>query len=63
MANWSDYKNHVRATSPEIAKDIDEIEAISQIVGTMIEQRHNLALSQRDIAKKEPPLPRKPFLK
>ena len=33
MATWTDYKNHVRAENPEIAKDIDEAEAISQIVG------------------------------
>lgn len=51
MATWSDYKNHVRATNPEIARDIDEVEALSQIVGAMIEQRHNLDLSQRDLAK------------
>lgn len=50
MANWNDYKNHVRETNPEIARDIDEIEAISQIVGTMIERRHDLSLSQRDLA-------------
>ncbi len=50
MATWSDYKNHVRANNPEIAKDIDEIEVLSQIVGAMIEQRHNLNLSQRDLA-------------
>lgn len=51
MANWTDYKNHVRETNPEIAKDIDEAEALSKIVGAMIEQRHNLNLSQRDLAK------------
>jgi DNA-binding XRE family transcriptional regulator len=50
MATWSDYKNHVRATNPEIGKDIDEVEALSQIVGAMIEQRHNLQLSQRELA-------------
>lgn len=50
MANWTDYKNHVRKTNPEIGKDIDEVEALSQIVGSMIEQRHNLNLSQRDLA-------------
>ena len=50
MATWSDYKNHVRAANPEIARDIDEVEALSQIVGAMIEQRHNLNLSQRDLA-------------
>jgi transcriptional regulator with XRE-family HTH domain len=50
MATWSDYKEHVRQTNPEIGKDIDEAQALSQIVGAMIEQRHNLALSQRDLA-------------
>ena len=50
MANWTDYKNHVRETNPEIAKDFDEAEALSKIVGAMIEQRHNLNLSQRDLA-------------
>jgi predicted transcriptional regulator len=50
MANWSDYKNHVRTTNPEISKDLDEVEALSQIVGAMIEQRHNLSLSQRELA-------------
>lgn len=50
MANWLDYKKYVRETNPEIAKDIDEVEALSQIVGAMIEQRHNLGLSQRDLA-------------
>jgi hypothetical protein len=37
MTTWSDYKNHVRTTNPEIGKDIDEVEALSQIVGAMIE--------------------------
>ncbi len=50
MATWSDYKKHVRETNPEIGKDIDEVEAISQIVGAMIERRHDLDLSQRDLA-------------
>ena len=50
MATWNDYKNHVRQTSPEFGKDMDEVEALSQIVGAMIERRHELALSQRDLA-------------
>ena len=50
MATWTDYKNHVRETNPEIGKDLDEIEAVSQIVGAMIERRHDLQLSQRDLA-------------
>ena len=50
MATWTDYKSHVRETNPEIGKDIDEAEAISQIVGTMIKRRHDLNLSQRELA-------------
>lgn len=50
MATWKDYKNHVRETNPEIGRDLDEIEAVSQIVGTMIERRHDMNLSQRELA-------------
>lgn len=50
MDDWTRYKNKVRATDPEIGKDLDEIEEVSSIVGAMIQQRHNLKLSQRDLA-------------
>lgn len=30
MPTWTDYKNYIRKTNPEIAKDIDETEAISK---------------------------------
>ena len=50
MSDWENYKNKVRANNPEIGKDLDEIEEVSTIVGAMIEQRHNLDLSQRDLA-------------
>lgn len=50
MATWNDYKKHAKDTNPEIAKDINEAEAISKIVVAMIEQRHNLNLSQRELA-------------
>ena len=50
MASWEDYKKHIRETNPEIAKDVDEVESLSKIVGIMIEQRHNLNLSQRELA-------------
>ena len=50
MATWNEYKKHVRETNPEIGKDMDEVEALSQIVGAMIERRHDLNLSQRRLA-------------
>ena len=49
MATWADYKQHVRATNPAIGTDLDEVEAISQILGTMMERRRDLDLSQRDL--------------
>ena len=50
MKTWTDYKKHVKETNPEIGKDIDEMEAVARIVGAMIERRHKLNLSQRDLA-------------
>ncbi len=50
MSDWQKYKENLRETNPEIGKDIDEVEKISTIVGAMIEQRHQLELSQRDLA-------------
>lgn len=50
MRDWQNYKEHVRTMNLEIGKDLDEVEEISNIVGAMIEQRHNLELSQRDLA-------------
>ena len=41
MAAWTDYKNHVRAENPEIAKDIDEAEAIVNLA-----REHNMLNSQ-----------------
>lgn len=51
MDDWTRYKNNVRATNPVLGKDIDEIEEVSDIVGAIIERRHSLELSQRDLAK------------
>ena len=51
MKTWNDYKTYVKTVDPTIAKDIEEIETISAIVTAMIQQRKNLGLSQRDLAK------------
>ena len=39
MKTWDDYKNHVNAVDPEMAKDLKETEEIAAIVSAMIEQR------------------------
>lgn len=50
MRTWNDYKDHVRTVDPEISKDMEEVEALSQIVKAMVEQRNALGLSQRELA-------------
>lgn len=50
MKTWNDYKTHVRETNPAIGTDITEAEVKAQIISAMIQQRHNLNLSQRDLA-------------
>ena len=50
MRTWNDYKEHVRTVDQEIAKYMEEVEALSQIVKAMVEQRNALGLSQRELA-------------
>lgn len=50
MSEWQRYKENLRSSNPELGRDMDEVEEISAIVGVMIEQRHQLELSQRDLA-------------
>ena len=50
MRTWNDYKELVRTVDPEISKDMEEVEALSQIVKAMVEQRNALGLSQRELA-------------
>lgn len=50
MKTWNDYKEHVKAVDPVIAKDMEETEEIAAIVTAMVEQRNALGLSQRDLA-------------
>ena len=50
MKTWNDYKEHVKAVDPVIAKDMEETEEIAAIVTAMVEQRNTLGLSQRDLA-------------
>ena len=50
MKTWNDYKEHVKAVDPVIAKDMEETEEIAAIVTAMVEQRNALGLSHRDLA-------------
>ena len=50
MKTWNEYKEHVKAVDPVIAKDIEETEEIAASVSAMVTQRNALGLSQRDLA-------------
>ena len=50
MSDWAKYKERVKKTNPKLGRDIDEAEEISAIVGAMIQQRHHMELSQRELA-------------
>ena len=50
MRTWNDYKEYIKSIDPEANKDIEEMEALSSIVGAMIEKRNELGISQRELA-------------
>ncbi len=50
MTTWEEYKKHVKETDNEIGKDVESMEILAGIIGAVIKQRHDLNLSQRDLA-------------
>lgn len=50
MRTWEDYKSHVKEVDPQGKKDMEEIEELAKIVGTMIKQRSAMGISQRELA-------------
>ena len=50
MKTWDDYKKHVKEADPESRKTMEEVEALSSIVSTVIRQRNALGISQRELA-------------
>ena len=50
MKTWNDYKTHVKSQSIEDSKTIKEIEEQAAIISTVIQQRHALGISQRELA-------------
>lgn len=51
MSTWNDYKTYVKSIDAENKKMIEEIEVMSSIISTMIKQRNEMGISQRDLAK------------
>lgn len=50
MATWKDYKKHVYEVDSQRSADLAEISERAKIIQAMIDQRHHLNLSQRELA-------------
>lgn len=50
MRTWEDYKVHVKNIDPESSILIEEMTAVAEIIGSIVKQRNELNISQRDLA-------------
>lgn len=50
MKTWNDYKVHIKSISIKTQRDIEEIEEQAAIISAVIQQRHALGVSQRELA-------------
>lgn len=50
MRTWDDYKKHVKAVSHKSKTDMEAVENLAAIIGTIIEKRSDLGISQRELA-------------
>lgn len=50
MRTWEDFKKDAKAIDPSVKADIEEMEALAEIVSSIIERRNELGYSQRELA-------------
>lgn len=50
MRTWDDYKTYAKSTNLKTKKIIEETEEHSAIISAVIQQRHALGISQRELA-------------
>ncbi|MBE6037557.1 MAG: helix-turn-helix transcriptional regulator [Clostridiales bacterium] len=50
MKTWDEYKKQIKESDPEAAHDLEEAEALADIIGAVIRERNDLGLSQRELA-------------
>jgi len=51
MKNWNDYKEYVKTIDSDSSRDLSDIEEQAVIISTIIKQRNELGLSQRELAR------------
>ena len=47
---WKQVKKDIKSISPESKETMEEIEMLASIITTMVDKRHELGISQRDLA-------------
>lgn len=50
MATWQDYKKYVKSIDADNCQQMESIEMMTEIVNSLIQQRKDLGLSQRELA-------------
>ena len=50
MRTWNDYKKEAKNSNKVLKQDIEEMEQLATIIGTIIVRRKELGYSQRDLA-------------
>lgn len=50
MKTWNDYKVHIKSISIKTQRDMEETEEQAAIISAVIQQRHALGVSQRELA-------------
>ena len=50
MRTWKDYKDHVKSIDDASKAEMESIESMATIIGSIVEQRNALGLSQRELA-------------
>ena len=51
MKTWNDYKKYVKNIDAANKEEMESIEAMASIIGSIIEHRNALGISQRQLAK------------
>lgn len=51
MKTWNEYKKYVKNIDAANKEEMENIEAMASIIGSIIEHRNELGISQRELAK------------
>ena len=51
MKTWNEYKKYVKNIDAANKEEMENIEAMASIIGSIIEHRNKLGISQRELAK------------